>query len=847
MIKKIIIFLTPFLIVLSSLHYGSPFIIDKLFIVAGIFIIFVILFYSSLMQEHTGIPRSKLYIPVILFIAYIVLQTIITGTNNQRYTVESLFLSSLIILFLILFYACFDKRENSLYLIQSVLYTNGALVLIYLIIAFGHFKKGEHVFSGWLVNHNHMAMLTGMLMPYAIALSVYRHQKILERIIWFVTLFVLLIGFLFSVSRGGYISLILALSITVLTSAWIGLYSKKLAISLFLVSVIVGIFIINLYPFEHRIFSNLFILSASQRLGIWYGSLKMFLHHPVIGYGIGTYEDAFHMFRPSDILYLVNHAHNVFIETADETGIIGFGLLLWIIIAWIYTLIKTMKHASSNLKKAVLWAGLTSTLFLIFHNFVDFGILVPSNAISAMLLFAGTLSITKVNGDELPPDYIIKLSKLQRVAIGTIGTIIFVIVITFCSRIIYGEFLYNKGKIALEHEDLEQAIKLFTSAQRFIHTDRVFFETGDAWFRLFNRSDSIEALDKAITQLKEAERLCRWNPYYPEDIGGLYQYKGDLSKSIMYTEKALALDPSNASLCLRIADLELENNNLEKAVSYYKKACDIYPPYTWNALSKLIVYNVDTEQLKQIAKLLPDGQWVLANELINTPSVSLGTTVPDVTELKQTIEMQKHSTHNMVAAASILKELMLKEPDNLQRYIPLFISIMPDKKEALNQLQSMHLSDTTMLFYIAMLQAQVNDTDSAIKTLSYIIDNNNTYKPAYQLLSSIYASKNRLEDAIDVLKRGIYYVPSDYALYAMLGALYNQENDWYNAIESYKMAILFNPDYENGYVQMAMIYKAQGMYTQALNIAKQGMDVIPQSKQLKQTIEELTQKMYLQK
>ena len=445
------------MIILSSLHYGSVFLFDKLLIILAVSLLLTVIVGLTLLESSDGqisFPHDTFYLPVFLFLAYIIIQTVILSPANQRYLFGAILLFFLIVLFLVYLYAGFGKRENSLYLLQSVIYTNSILLFVYLVRVFISFKAGEHVFSGWLVNHNHIAMLTGMLLPYAIALSVYRHQRTRDRVLWFVSLSVVLISFLLSVSRGAYISFVFAIAITLLGSAWLGLYRKKTAFILFGAGVLAGAFILSLYPFEHRIFSSLFILSASQRLGIWLGSLKMFIHHPFIGWGIGTYGDAFHRFRPADILYFVNHAHNIFIETADDTGIIGLGLLIWILSAWFYALIREMKRTSSDFKKAVLWAGLTSTLFLIFHNFVDFGILVPSNAISALLVMAGTASVMQINSQNLPLDYVKVFSKRQRMITGVLTGILFVVIAVLCSRALYGQYLYEQGKKELSAKPL---------------------------------------------------------------------------------------------------------------------------------------------------------------------------------------------------------------------------------------------------------------------------------------------------------------------------------------------------------------------------------------------------------
>ncbi len=830
MTKKIIIFFSALLVLATSLHYGSPFLIDKLFIIIFACLMLTLIVFSWIRSGMISLPRSRLYLPLLFLSVYVIVRVIILWPSNQRYIFEPLFVLSLIALFLVYLYAGFGGRSDSLDLIKSVLYTNSLLLIAYIVKMLVHFKAGTNSFSGWLVNNNHLAMLAGMLMPYAIALGVYKHQDVKSRAAWFIALFAILAGFLFSVSRGGYISFVLATAIMLVLSAWLGLFSRKTASVLLAACVLAGIFIMNMYPFQKRLFSSLFILSASQRLGIWLGSVRMLVFDPgsfVTGWGIGTYEDAFHRFRPADILYLVNHAHNMFIEIADDAGIIGLGIFLWILLSWILSMVNGIKHASSDFIKAVLWAGLTSTLYLIFHNFVDFGILVPSNAICAIILMAGTASVLKSNGpvnqNDLPPDYVKRLSNTQRVLAGAAAVVLFTGVTVVCSRAIYGEYMYNKGSDFLRQNHARAAVETLTRAQQFINTDLVHYESGRALFRQFVQSGEPGTLDKAIVQFKQAYRLCPWNPYYPEDIGGLYQFKGDMNNAILYTKQSLVLDPTNASLCLRMADMELETGNEHDAISYYKKAGEIYGAYTWNAIAMLIAYNVAMEKIQQTAKTLPDGEWVLANELIKRVNVQ-GDTGDDIT-----------------VAEGILKRLMVSDNGQLNRYIPLFISITPSKKNALTQLESLHITSPDMLFYTAMLKIQTDNTASAVADLEHVIQTDKKYKQAYTLLAGIYASGNRLDTAIQVMKQAAYNLPYDYALYAILGAYYNQDNDWYNAIEAFKMAVVLNPKYEQGYAQMALIYKSQDMDAQALEVLKKGMEAVPGNAQLMQMLKQYNQ------
>ncbi len=808
MIKRIIILFGIFFIAGTSLHYGSPFLMDKLLIVLGVSLLSMLVLIQWISEGFLNYPKFNMLFPVITLFAYLLIQALIIRQSNQRYVFESFFAESMIIFFLIYIYASYGSLNLSKLLIEAVLYTNVFLLLIYVIVYFSHFKTHNMVFSGWLVNHDHIAMLTGMLLPYALALSMYKRDVLKKRLFMISAVLVIGIGFLLSVSRGGYISFILAISITFLIAPWLRLYNKKTAVVMLVAVIAAGMFVLSLYPFEQRMFSKLFMLSASQRLGIWSGSVKMFMLHPFIGWGAGTYEDAFHRFRPAGILYLVNHAHNVFIEIADDTGGIGIAIILWIIVLWIYSLIKGIRSTKSNFKKLIIWAGLTSTLFLIFHNFVDFGIIVPSNLISALLLMSATLSVLQFHNNNFPPDYVKKLSARVRISMGIISIVLFLTLSILCVRAIYGDYLYKKGRAFFEQDKIADAKQTLIKSLKFLNTDKLHNIYGEALFQSFIRDGKQHELDDAIVQMKISQTLCTWNPYYPEDIGALYEYEGNIDSAVIYTQKSLSLDPTNASLALRLASLELEHGNTGKAISYYRRACNIYPPYVRNTIAELISHGVNEQRVWKLAEELKDGEWVLANTFIKQG------------ENKQAIK--------------ILKRLIVSDNIHADRYLHTLVGIIPDSMKALKQIESLGVTNTTILFYEASLKARVNDVTGAIGLLHEIIDKDKKNKQAYELLTNLYVSTGRSGMAIQTLKNAIYYIPSNYSFYVMLGNLYGKDKDWYNALLSYKMAIMMNPRYEDGYVKIIRIYKEQGLRKNAQDFLNKALELFPNDTRLTQ-------------
>lgn len=69
-------------------------------------------------------------------------------------------------------------------------------------------------------------------------------------------------------------------------------------------------------------------VGIAMRQGVWRQTFRMIADHPVVGIGLGTYDDIAHSQygRPADPSFFRNgwHAHNVFLHVLAETGAAGF-------------------------------------------------------------------------------------------------------------------------------------------------------------------------------------------------------------------------------------------------------------------------------------------------------------------------------------------------------------------------------------------------------------------------------------------------------------------------------------------------------------------------------------------
>lgn len=77
--------------------------------------------------------------------------------------------------------------------------------------------------------------------------------------------------------------------------------------------------------------------SVLERLAHWRAGAWMFADHPWLGVGIGNYGAAYGSYRQPYFYDPLGHAHNVFINFAAETGLLGLGgfLAFWLGVGWL--------------------------------------------------------------------------------------------------------------------------------------------------------------------------------------------------------------------------------------------------------------------------------------------------------------------------------------------------------------------------------------------------------------------------------------------------------------------------------------------------------------------------------
>jgi O-antigen ligase len=132
------------------------------------------------------------------------------------------------------------------------------------------------------------------------------------------------------------------------------------------------------------------------RTAVWSETLDLIRDHPFLGTGPGTFAVAFTPYRPAGLNLRFLHAHNDYLHSISETGILTAGIILWLVVAAFWSGIRKIMATDSRLTMGITLGSLSGIVAITAHSIVDFNLHIMANAILFTVL-AGLLMSTGSN------------------------------------------------------------------------------------------------------------------------------------------------------------------------------------------------------------------------------------------------------------------------------------------------------------------------------------------------------------------------------------------------------------------------------------------------------------------
>ena len=246
---------------------------------------------------------------------------------------------------------------------------------------YGTLHKG---FSATYGNHNHLAGYLEMTIPITIGLLIAVRKGWVKALCGF-SLFLLCMALTLTLSRGGWISGILALGFMLIVYL---IKTKKEYRGIMVVAISVTTIVVLTVLASTQVTERLETLTHGEDDPSWKGrtavasaTLDLIGDYPLLGTGPGTFPIAFTPYRPAGLNAKYLQAHNDYLHFISETGILTVGIILWLMVATFWSGIRKIMTTNSRLTLGITLGSLGGIVAIMVHSVSDFNLHLMANAI----------------------------------------------------------------------------------------------------------------------------------------------------------------------------------------------------------------------------------------------------------------------------------------------------------------------------------------------------------------------------------------------------------------------------------------------------------------------------------
>jgi O-antigen ligase len=388
-------YLTIAILVFGPLAFGAVEPWSMLILHFGAVAAFVLWILANASAQNGVIELQAIHLPPFLFACIVVGQILLGGTVYHHETVTQ-FLNYVAygLIFLIATDLFRNEREARLLCLTLAVLGFGLAFLgsVQQFTSPGKLywvrtpQQSGPIFGPY-VNRNHYAGAMELLFPFAVLGSLKPGPSLGKRVmLGFAALLMIATVFLCA-SRGGFVCVVLQ---AVLLSAMLLWRSRRVGLTLSLTLLFIVTAAFGIWLGSDQLLGRLGqIGSDAGRVQIAKDSVRMFVQHPITGWGLGTFPVAYPKFRTFATDLFVNEAHNDFVQLLVETGVLGFaaggGLLVLVYIRGFRKISHTL---FGSWKSVAVGASLVGVTGLAVHSLFDFNLQIPANALLFYVLCA---------------------------------------------------------------------------------------------------------------------------------------------------------------------------------------------------------------------------------------------------------------------------------------------------------------------------------------------------------------------------------------------------------------------------------------------------------------------------
>lgn len=337
--------------------------------------------------------------------------------------------------------------------------------------------------------------------------------------------------------------------------------------------------------------------SSSERIVFVKDGLKMFKDYAVFGTGANGWGTLYTKYQSYP--YVSREAHNYYLQTAIESGVLGIASVVLVIVGLTCTCFKIYKKNDQNRNVII---GLFAMIFALFaHAMIDFDFSLYS---ILLLLFA---SIGCISG--LSYEYDIMTIKGKPRRVSAYIAMLMGIVILLLSFLTYSGLMDGDKGVQASKTDMIKAKEYYKKAM-----NKDFYNPTHIvnYGQLVNldvensKEKDKDQLEQIYNSYKKLEKIDHYKVKYYMVLLNFYLRYGYLEDADRLIDTAIELQPlmpkhyeTKASLNSNIMDVYIQNKNTQKALEYCNNIIEIEQQHA-NANKNTITPFELTENTKKL-------------------------------------------------------------------------------------------------------------------------------------------------------------------------------------------------------------------------------------------------------